>query len=342
MQRIRIGAAFFAVTVGFFSVVGCTKKETAVGAKTPRVGFVLATMNEERYQKDREYFLDAAKKRGVTVEFAACDDQATVQASKVEALLAKGIDVLVIQPVHGEAAASVVATAKRDGVKVVAYDRLIKNADVDWYVTQDSFQVGVLQAEAAVAATGGKGNYLLLQGEAGHSVAEEITRGVKSVIGKYPGVQIVVEQPHPGWSTSLALATTENALTRYKNKIDAILANNDGMALGAVRALEEQKLVGKVFVAGADADLTAVRDVVRGRRAMTVLKGIRPLAESALDVAVELASGKTPKSDTTTDNGKRAVPTTNTPVVPVTKSAVDSAVVGSGFHTREAVYGVAG
>src|SRR5690606_25345687 len=155
---------------------------------------------------------------------------------------------------------------------------------------------------------GGKGNFVLLMGEAGHSVAEEITRGVDSILAKYPDVKIVVRQNHPGWSTALALATVENALTRYKNKIDAVLANNDGMALGAIQALEEQKLAGKVFGAGADADLAAVQNLVRGKQSMTVLKGIRPLAEAAVKTALTLAKGEKVQGDTRMFNGKVQVP----------------------------------
>lgn len=311
-------------------------------AKPVKIGFVLATMNEERYQKDKEYFTKFAAEKGATVEFASADNKVDLQTSKVETLLAKGIDVLVIQPVNGEAASSIVTMAKREKIPVVAYDRLIKNADIDLYVTQDSYKVGVLQAEAAVKATGGKGNYLLLMGEAGHSVADQITAGALSVLNKYPNVKVVVKQNHPGWATSLALATTENALTRLKNDVQAILANNDGMALGASQALEEQKLTGKVFVGGADADLTAVKAIVKGKQTMTVLKGIKPLAEAAVTSAVALAKHETPKADAKINNGKKDVPVVNTEVLPVMKDSVDKVIIGNGFHTKDAIYGKVG
>lgn len=339
LRRIlgRLALASF----GLLFLAQCTKSPSgsAGGAKAVKIGFVLATMNEERYAKDKKYFEEFAAGSGAQVEFASCDDKVAVQTAKVETLLSKGIDVLVIQPVNSEAASSLVALAKKDNVPVVAYDRIIRNADIDVYVTQNSFQVGVLQAEDAVAATHGKGNVILLMGEAGHSVADEITRGNLSVLEKQPGMRVVVKQNHPGWSTALALSTVENALTRYKNKIDAILANNDGMALGAIQALEEQKLVGKVFVAGADADLAAVKDVVRGRQSMTVLKGIKPLAKAAVETAVSLAKKATPSSDSKINNGLKDVAVVNTPVERVVKANVTQTVIDSGFHTKEAVFG---
>lgn len=323
--------------------LGCVKSqvaETAVpGQKKIKVGFILATMNEERYTKDKNYFLDFANSQGANVEFASCDGKVDLQTAKVETMLSKQVDVLVIQPVNGEAASSIVALAKKDNVPVVSYDRMIKNADIDAYVTQNSFQVGVLQAEAAVQATQGKGNYIVLMGEAGHSVADEITRGVMSVLEKHPAIHVVVKQNHPNWSSALALATVENALTKYKNNIQAVLANNDGMALGAVQALDEQKLTGKVFVAGADADLTAVKDILKGKQSMTVLKGIKPLAEEAVKVAVALAKKEPLKFDEKKNNGMKEVPVINTPVFKVIKDNVQNEVVDSGFHSKEAVFG---
>lgn len=331
---------FVGVLVVLLGATGCTGGSSE-DSNQVKLGFVLATLNEERYAKDRAYFEEAAERAGAKVEFASCDDKVSIQTAKVETLLSKGVDVLVIQPVNSEAASSLVTLAKRDGVPVVAYDRIIRNGDLDAYVTQNSFEVGVLQAKEAVEATGGKGNYVLLMGEAGHSVAEEITRGVDSILAKYPDVKIVVRQNHPGWSTALALSTVENALTRYKNKVDAVLANNDGMAMGAIQALQEQKLAGKVFVGGADADLAAVQNLVRGTQAMTVLKGIKPLAEAAVQTALTLAKGKPVQGDERVFNGKVQVPVVNTPVTRVVKTNLDDTVFSSGFHSREAVLGKA-
>ena len=345
-QALGIRGIQFVLVVSVLALLiwtGCTKKGAVIEARSPiKIGFVLATMNEERYAKDRDYFLEAAKAKGYEVEFASCNDKVDVQTAKVETLLSKKIRALVIQPVNGETASAIVQLAKREGVPVVSYDRLIRNADIDLYVTQDSFQVGVLQAEEAVRVVGDKGNYVILMGEAGHSVADEITRGNMSVLEKYPGIQVVVKQNHPKWSTALALATVENALTRQQNKIDAILANNDGMALGATQALTEQKLTGKVFVAGADADLAAIKNIVTGKQTMTVLKGIRPLAEAAVLAAGKLARGEAVASDAVSANGYKNVPVVNTPVSKVTNALIQKEIIESGFHTAQAVYGTPG
>ena len=324
-----------AVVSAVLALVATTR---AMAADEPKIGFILATMNEERYQKDHEYFLAAAKKYGVSVVFAACDNSERTQASKVENMLAKGIKALVIQPVNSDAAAPFVEAAHKANVPVITYDREINNADVDYYVTQDSYQVGKLQAEAAAKFLNGKGNVLILSGQAGHSVAAEITRGNVETLAKFPGIKVIAQQNHDGWSTSGAMATTENVLTKHKNDIQAILANNSGMASGAVQALEQQKLAGKVFVAGADADLTAIRNIVAGRQHFEVLKALQPLADKSAWLASELAKGHKPTAPGTSKNGKKDVPTFNTDVFPVDKANIDSQIIAYGFHTKADVY----
>ncbi len=314
---------------------------SARGISLPKIGFVLATLQEERYQKDQRYFKDEAAKLGFEPVFVSADNNEQTQTSKVENLLALGVKALVIQPVNSEAAASLVKAAHEDKVPVVAYDRMISNAQVDFYITQDSFTVGKLQAEEAVKQTKGKGNYVILMGQAGHSVANEITRGVMSVLDKNPGIKVVVKRNHEGWSSSLAMATVENALTQNNNKIDAILANNSGMATGAVQALAEQGLAGKIFVAGADADLAAIKDIVAGKQQMDVLKDIEPLARTAARVAFELSTQKAPKPTRTLANGKFTVPVIDTPVYAITKANIDERIIKTGFHSKEAVFGKA-
>ena len=321
------------------SLLAVASSSVGFASEKIKIGFVLSTMQEERYQKDKKYFEDAAKKAGVEVVFASADNSERTQSQKVENVLSKGVKALVIQPVNSDAAGALVDVAKKAKVPVIAYDRIIKNADLDYYVTQDSCQVGRLQAEAAAKAAGGKGNVLILSGQAGHSVAQEITRCNLETLKNFPNMKVVLQQNHTNWSGSLALATTENTLSKYKNDIQVILANNSGMANGAVQAVEGQKLTGKVFIAGADADLTSIRNIIAGKQNFEVFKAIQPLAEKALEVAVQAAKGQTVTSDSKINNGKKDVVAFNTPVFAVDKGNFEEVVVNSGFHTKEAVFG---
>ncbi len=343
------GSPSLSITESFFSVIAplifaivaalVLFASSGHAVEKIKIGFVLSTLQEERYQKDQKYFTEEAKRLGFEPIMVSAENNPQTQTAKVENLLSMGVKALVIQPVNSGAAANLVRLAHADKVPVVAYDRMIADAPVDFYVTQDSFKVGVLQAEAAVKATSGKGNYVLLLGQAGHSVANEITRGVKSVLAKNPNIKVVVERSHDGWSTSLAMATVENALTQYKNKIDAVLANNSGMAQGAVQALAEQGLAGKVFVAGADADLAAIKSIVAGKQQFEVLKDIAPLAKMSADVAFKLAQGQKPTPTDTVMNGQYKVPVIATPVYAIEKGNLEERIFKTGFHSKDAVMG---
>ena len=152
------------------AVLALAISSAPASAKAPKVGFILSTMQEERYQRDKKVFEETVKKMGGEMVFASCNNSEQTQAAEVDNLLSKGVDVLVIQPVNGDTATAFVKQAKRDKVKVVAYDRLIKNVDLDGYITEDSMKVGALQAEAALKFTKGKGNFVILMGQAGCSM----------------------------------------------------------------------------------------------------------------------------------------------------------------------------
>ena len=306
--------------------------------KKIRVGFILATVQEERYQKDKAYFIEAAKNIGAEVLFDDANNNSRMQLEKVENMLTKGVDILVLQPTNSDTACPMVEMARKKGVPVIAYDRIINNCDLEYYVSQDSFKVGVVQAKAAVKATKGKGNYIILMGESGHSVANEITRGNHSVLDKNPDIKVVVEQNHQAWSPVEAMRTVENALSRFNNDIQAILANNSGMIRGAIEALKEHGLERKVFTAGSDADLINCQYVVKGIQSMDVLKGIKPLAATTARVAVEIVYGKKPMPNTTIFNGKTNVKVVLTPIQPFDRKNIDEVIIKSGFHKKEEVY----
>ncbi len=304
---------------------------STAGAR-PDVAFLLATLQEERYQKDVRYFEAHAKELGLhAVTFAADNDNAK-QLAQVEDAIVLGAKVLVIQPTDSQAAASYVELARSRGVKVVAYDRAIVSKDLDYYVSHDSYRVGVLQAQAAIEATHGKGKFVILSGQAGHSVAAEITRGYHDTLDPYVArgdIEISMEQSHSAWSAEQALRTVEDALTRTGGHVDAILANNSGMARGAVQAVSNAKLE-HVFIAGADADAANVNFVCEGKQTIEVLKDIQPLASTAADVAKAILDGKSPTPAGTVSLGGGRVPVVAVRVEVITPANAGT-LVDSGF-----------
>jgi D-xylose transport system substrate-binding protein len=321
-----------------FSVIatlaaGCKRGEA------PQVAFLLSTLQEERYQKDVRYFETHAQELGFRVVTLAADNNNAKQIAQVEDVLAQGARVLVIQPTDSQAGGNYVRLAHEHGAKVVAYDRAIVSPDLDFYVSHDSYRVGVLQAKAALAATGGKGRYVLLAGQAGHSVATEITRGYENTLAPYVArgdVEIVAKQNHSAWSPEQAMRTVEDALARTGGKLDAILANNSGMARGAVQAATAAGLA-HVFIAGADADAANVNFVCQGKQTIEVLKDVRPLARTAADVARRMLDGAyDPRgAEATIALGGRDVPIAAVRVEVITPDNVKPLLVDTGFLSAD-------
>ena len=306
-------------------------------AETPQVAFLLSTLQEERYQKDMKYFEQRAKELKMTVVTLAADNDGAKQIAQVEDVLAQGAKVLVIQPTDSQAASAYVRLAHEHGAKVIAYDRAIVSPDLDYYVSHDSYKVGVLQAQAAIAATGGKGKYVLLAGQAGHSVASEITRGYDDTLAPYIAkgdIEIVSRQNHSAWSPEQALRTVEDALTRSGGKLDAILANNSGMARGAVQAVAAAGLA-NVFIAGADADAANVNFVCQGKQTIEILKDIQPLARTAAEVARKLLDGEAPAPGATLALAGKQIPVAAVRVEVVTPATVKALVVDTDFLTAD-------
>jgi len=340
-MMIRLRLPLCVAAIAALLLAACSKDPAggaAASAAGPKVAFLLSTLQEERYQKDKKYFEDEAKKLGLSPFTLAADNDNARQLSQVEDALSRGAKVLVIQPTDSAAAAAYVGKAHAAGAKVVAYDRSI-NGGPDFYVAHDSHEVGVLQAQAAIKATGGKGNFVILNGQSGHSVAIEIERGYMDVLKPYVDrgdVKIVVERNHDSWSPEQALKTMEDAIAKTNGDIAAVLANNSGMARGAVQAVQAGGLKDKkVFIAGADADAANVNYVCEGKQSVEVLKDIKPLAEKAAQVAAALAKGQPVVGAAAAAPGKPPVAAVEVHLI--TADNVKPLLLDSGFHSPKAL-----
>jgi D-xylose transport system substrate-binding protein len=306
----------------------------------PVIGFCIDDLRVERWSRDRDYFVAAAKKLGATVSVQSADASEERQISQIENLISRGVDVIVIVPFNSKTLGNVVAEAKKAGIKVVSYDRLILDADVDAYISFDNEKVGELQAKGVFDAQP-KGNYFLLGGAPTDNNAKMLREGQLKVLQPAidsGAIKVVGQQWVPEWNASTALRIVEDALTANNNKIDAIVASNDGTAGGAIQALAAQKLAGKVPVSGQDADLAAVKRVIAGTQTMTVYKPIKLIASEAAKLAVDLAQGTKPAFNAQYDNGKKKVDTVLLQPILLTKKNVD-VVVKDGFYTQAQLSG---
>jgi len=326
------------------------------------VGIVLPTKDEPRWVQDETRFTEALKATDYSVEILFSQGSSAKEKENVDALIAKGIKVLIICPQDGGAAASAVEAAKKEGIKVIAYDRLITGTDaVDYYVTFDSIAVGEAQAKYLVEQATGTGNPLYLYaGAASDNNAFLFFEGAWNVLQpKVADGTFVIK------NSSEAVALQGNAkLTRdemgkiigqvttnwdfneAKNKAEAhltsaqaadkgnvfILAPNDGTARAIADAFAADTAVTSYKVTGQDAEKASVQYIIDGKQSMTVFKDVRTLVKDSIDMAVAILGGKDPQTTGSYNNGKVDVKAKQTEVVVVKGDNVKSALVDSGYY----------
>ncbi|HXG92021.1 MAG TPA: D-xylose ABC transporter substrate-binding protein [Blastocatellia bacterium] len=305
-----------------------------------RIGLSMDTLKEERWQRDRDLFVQRAEELGAEVLVQSADGNDAVQVQQAENLLTQGVDVLVIIPHNGEVAASIVDSAKRENVPVISYDRLVRNSEPDLYISFDNEKVGELQARYLLERAP-KGNYVLIGGAPTDNNATLFRKGQMNVLQPAidrGDIRVVTDQWARDWLASEALRHMENALTQANNNVVAVVASNDATAGGAIQALEEQKLAGKVLVSGQDADLAALQRIVAGTQTMTVYKPVAQLARRAAEAAVALAKKEKVETNAAINNGKVNVPSILLEPIVVDKSNIVDTVVKDGYQKMDEIY----
>lgn len=312
----------------------------------PRIGLSLDTLKEARWQGDRDAFVERARQLGADVVVQSANSDDVKQVADVKALLTSGIDALVVVAHDGAAMGEAVRLAHASDVPVLSYDRLIRDAEVDLFISTDNVRIGVKQASylteslphtrekplRIVRILGARTDYNVHQIKAGQdSVLEPlIARGE---------LELVFDDWAEDWKPEAAKRIVNAAITQHGASFDAVLAANDGTAGGAIQALEEEGLAGKVVVTGQDADLVALQRIARGVQTMTIYKPLRTLAGQGAELAVKLATGKPIIARASVDNGKREVPAVLFDVAVVTRDNLRQTVIADGFASEQAVFG---
>lgn len=311
--------------------------------KEIRIGVSLPTQRDIGWVRYREGFESAVQdKKNVKLLMQVADQNAALQASQVENLLSQKIDILILAPQDAAAATSLVEKAHKAHVKVISFDRLILNANVDMYVSFDNVKVGELQGDYLTKLVP-KGNYIILSGAPTDNNAKLFKQGAMKYIDplvKKGDIKIVMDQPINDWQPSVAQGLVENALTANKNNVQAILAPNDNTAGGAIQALAAQKLVGKVKVTGQDAEVTAAQRIAAGKQTMTVFKDQKKLSQKAIELAMMMSQSQENKIKLNgkVDNGKIAVPAVLLTPIVVDKNNLDKELIQSGYLDKDKVY----
>lgn len=333
-----------ALIAGMLSQSGCTGntgKPRKEGDKLT-IGLSMATLKEERWYMDRDDFMEEAQKLNAEVIVDIAYGSAEEQLIQVKNMMEQGIDVLVIIPHDANSAVAAVAMAKRAGIKVVSYDRLVLNANVDLYISFDNVKVGELQAAAMLKAVP-KGNYVIVDGPSTDYNSVMIGQGIKSVLNPYienGDISVYKEFSTTDWMADEAAEGIDKLLKDLKDgaRIDAVIAENDSLAGGVINTLSQYHLVPEVPVTGMDADLAACQRIVEGQQLMTVYKPIKLLAVAAANFAVKLARGEDIGVSGRIFDGKYDVPYYSIAPEAVDKDNMVDAVINDGFHRMSDVY----
>jgi D-xylose transport system substrate-binding protein len=283
------------------------------------IGLSMKTRAQRRWTLDEAQMQAEADKLGVKLIFQWANDSPTEQTAQFENLLSQNVDAMIIVPVDAAAAAKLVDEAHQQHVPVISYDVDVPGARLDFKVTRDNYQVGVVQAHAALKFAP-KGVYALVKGDPANNVAHALSDAYEMELGADKDIKIVYNQFTANWDPKAAQSVAENVLSANSDKVDAFVTSNDGMATGVAQAIEGRNLQGKVFISGLDAETPALRLIADGVQTMTVWSDLATQDKAAVDAAVALALGKTPDMKTVTvDDGAGSYPAYQVAVTEINK-----------------------
>jgi D-xylose transport system substrate-binding protein len=345
--NIRVAALGAALALGATFLSACGANEAQTGGEDGDGGKLIALLLPEskttRYEAfDRPLFESKVAELcpDCTVDYYNADQDEQKQDEQVSSAIGKGADVIVLDPVNGQTAGAMVQSAHQSDIPVIAYDRFIEGAD--YYMSFDNETVGKMQAEALVEAMGGSGDILMLNGAPSDPNAAQFKAGAHSVLDS-SDVTILEEYDNPDWSPENAQEWTTDQLAKYKpSELDGVYAANDGQAGGVISALTGAGVSPDALppVTGQDAELAAIQRIVAGQQAMTIYKPIKIEAETAAEVAVDLANGE--EVATTSDTGieqsdyEGVTSYIFDPIV-VTQDNIMDTVVADGFYSVEEI-----
>jgi D-xylose ABC transporter substrate-binding protein len=321
----------FGLFIFLLSLISSCKKQ-------PCIGLLMDNLTAERWEKDMRLFEKNIKELGGTCFVSIADSDPEKQLKQAADLISKGAEVLVVIPVNQEKAGDIVRYAHKKRIPVISYDRLIKNCNLDYYISTDNIAIGELQAEYLTKIKP-QGKYGIIGGATIDNNAYLLNLGQMNVLQplvEKGDIDIVFNEFTQTWALHEAYEITSKYLQNEKTIPDAIIASNDNLAAGAISALKEHNLAGKVLVAGMDADIQAIRNIVGGNQTMTVYKPIESLAYAAADAAIKISKGIAPSNmNITINNGKRLVPAILLPAKIVHKQNIKMTVISEGYIEEE-------
>ncbi len=331
------------ISLGLISVVivlllsSCNQSD-----KNVEIGLLMSDLERERWQKDTTYFVKNAQKMDMNVYVRNAENNQVRQIKQAEELIEKGVDVLVVVPVNQDLSSKIVEIAHQNNIEVIAYDRLIKGCDLDYYVSFDNVMVGEKQAEYLTKLKP-RGNYVLIEGPTTDNNSIMLRLGQMNVLSPYlqkGDIQIIYDQFAESWDKEAGEKEMRKCLREYGSKIDAVIAGNDALAEGIAEVIEQHGIEKNVLLAGQDAELHACQRIVKGTQTMTIYKPVRNLAEVAVKVAGKFAKNEQIQTinNQTMFNDSIMVPTILVEPVIVNRQNIKMTVVASGYQQGSEVF----
>ncbi len=321
---------------------GCTgedskqKEVTDSDSDRIQIGMSFDSFVIERWQRDRDVFVATARDLGAEVNVQSANGEIEEQISQIKYFINKGVDAIVVVPIDADALKDVILKAKKEGIPVMCYDRLIKNANADLYISFDNEKVGDLMGRALYDKLGMNKKIIEVCGPESDNNVEQVASGFEYQSRKN-AAQIIGTCHCEGWHSEIAYDYI-SANEELVRKADGIMCGNDALAGVVIKALSEMRLAGDVLVVGQDADLEACQRVVEGTQEMTVYKPVENLAKTAAEYAVALAKGEEVKTATRYNDGTYDVPFVKLQPIAVTKANMDETIIAGGYHLKEDVY----
>ncbi|MBW8483683.1 sugar ABC transporter substrate-binding protein [Actinomadura parmotrematis] len=309
------------------------------GAAKGKVGVILPdTKSSVRYESfDRPYLEQAFKAAGVQYDIQNAEGDTQRFQTIADQMITGGATVLIVDGLDSDSAAAVQRKAQSQGVKTIDYDRLTLGGVSDYYVSFDNTKVGQELGKGLQKCLGDKdANIVYLNGAPTDNNATLFAKGAHSVLDGVTKYKKVAEQAVPDWDNQKGATIFEQMLTQQKNKIDGVLAANDGLGNAAISVLKKNSLAGKIPVTGQDATIEGLQNILDGTQCMTVYKPVKLEADAVAKLAVDVLKGQKGETNGTTNDatGKRDVPSVLLDPIAVFKDNV-SKVVDDGFVKKD-------
>ena len=341
---VKKSILYTAIAAMAFSTFGCSSPKEELPSeksdeRTPlQIGMSFDTFVLERWIRDRDIFVSTASDLGAEVNVQNANGDAEEQASQIEYLIDKGMDVLVIVAVDGTdpALSSAIKRAHDKGIKVLAYDRIIQNANADLYASFDNEEVGQLMAKSVLSQIPEDGTVAALYGSPADYNVVLVEKGIKKVL-ESTDIQLIYENYADNWKAEYAYEQMNECIDTA-GKPDAVICGNDGLAAMAFKSLSEHRMADDICLVGQDADIDACQRIVEGNQYMTVYKSIDQLAKQSAQYAVMLARNEDLQLTETFNDGTYDVPYLKLEPIAVTKDNMDEEIIASRFHLKNEVY----